>query len=95
MTLENFVNEESTNYVTEEGMVIGEIKPLMILQDSPGLTFDNSVGASDPNLTKNIVFKANNYLYTLSYTDSKDQFRSDIYDHIINSIKISSIVTAG
>jgi hypothetical protein len=30
-------------------------------------------------------------LYTLSHTDSKDQFRSDIYDHILNSMKISSI----
>jgi hypothetical protein len=85
MTLENFVNEELTNYVAEEGMVIREIKPVMILQNTPGLTFDSSIGASDPNLTKNIVFKVNNYLYTLSYTDSKDQFRSDIYDHIINS----------
>lgn len=95
MTLEDFVNEELTNYVAEEGMVIGKIKPMMISQDTPALTFDSSVGASDPNLTKNIVFKANNYLYTLSYTDSKHQFRYDIYDHIINSIKISSIVAAG
>lgn len=91
MTLENFVNEELTNYVEDEGMVVGEVKPITILQKTPALAFDSSVSASDSNLTKNIVFKANNYLYTLSYTDSKDQFRSDIYDHIINSIKISSI----
>jgi hypothetical protein len=91
MTLENFVNEELTNYVEDEGMVVGEVKPMTILQNTPALAFDSSVSASDSNLTKNIVFMANNYLYTLSYTDSKDQFRSDIFDHIINSIKISNL----
>ena len=90
-TLENFVNEELTSYVAEEGMVVGKAKPVMILQNTPALAFDSFISASDPNITKNIVFKANNYLYTLSYTDSKDQFRSDIYNHILNSMKISSI----
>lgn len=90
-TLENFVNEELTSYVAEEGMVVGEVKPVTILQNTPALAFDSFASVSDPNITKNIVFKANNYLYTLSYTDSKEQFRFDIYDYILNSIKISNI----
>ena len=90
-TLENFVNEELTSYVAEEGMVVGEVKPVTILQNTPALAFDSFASVSDPNITKNIVFKANNYLYTLSYTNSKEQFRFDIYDHILNSIKISNI----
>ena len=72
-------------------MVVGEVKPVTILQNTPALAFDSFASVSDPNITKNIVFKANNYLYTLSYTDSKEQFRFDIYDYILNSIKISNI----